>query len=301
MLSDFKGRVAHLARGRQIQIPTLPVVIHGILRLAGDDRASTKDLAEFIGRDQAIAARVLRLANSAYYSRLRKVETISRAVSVVGFSQVMSLAMGMRVFSAVQMSGARGSLDITLLWMHSLACCFASRQIVSLMERGRSTEGRGFSGQPLELPVYLGALLHDIGKAVYALHFPEELKAVLKAAKDSGEPLDSVERRVLETDHAALAGQMMDAWNFPDSIALPVRHHHNPQACRPEHRTAAAIVSLADYVAHKARIGGSGNACCPFPRSAVRMLKLHDADVPVLVRGLKEHRPGIQKFLTLMR
>ena len=301
MFADFKGKANHLIRNKQTQIPTLPAVIHNILHLAGDDRISAKDLADFIGKDQAIAGRVLRLANSAYYCRVREVETISRAVMVVGFSQVMSLAIGMTVFSTFQQSGAGSSLDMRRLWLHSIACHFACRQIVARLDRDLFAGGLGSQGQPFEMPVYLSGLLHDLGKVIYAMHFPEELRVVLETADASGEPLDAVERELLGMDHADLAGQLMERWNFPESVTLPARYHHNPEACTPDQATAAAVVSLADYIVQKAQIGGSGNASAPYPQTSVCLLKLKDCDIPALIADLKKDLPKIQNFISFVQ
>ncbi len=93
--------IIEIIRSRKTQIPTLPIVVSNILRVTADERSSASDLASFVEKDQAISNKVLRMANSAYYGLIREVETISRAITIIGFNEVVNLTVGMGVFSTL--------------------------------------------------------------------------------------------------------------------------------------------------------------------------------------------------------
>ena len=127
---SIKEKITDLVRDRKTQIPTLPVVLNNIIRVASSEMASASDLADFIGRDQAMANKVLRLANSAYYRSSRQVDSITRAIVVIGFNEIVSLTIGMGVFSALSKSNLHGLLDMNELWLHAIGCSFAAKGLV---------------------------------------------------------------------------------------------------------------------------------------------------------------------------
>lgn len=300
MSSDLKERIVRLVSDKRTHIPTLPVVVTHILRAAGDDTASTKDLAELIGRDQGISNRILRLANSAYYGRTKEIDTLTRAILLIGFSEVVSLSIGMSVFSSVQQLGTGGLLSMSELWLHSTTCYFASKQIVVRMETNKSGREAPLFGRRPELAVYLSALLHDMGKVIFSVYFAGEYKAVLDSVREREISLDQQEKELLGIDHATVAALLMNRWNFPESVMIPIRFHHNPLACRSDHECNAIIVSLANFMAQSAGMGFSGNPVARFQRSAARELGMSDNDIAHIAKELKKDVPQIRSFLACM-
>ena len=124
---SIRERIADLVRDQKTQIPTLPVVLNNIIKVASSETTSAGDLAHFIGRDQAMANKVLRLANSAYYRSSGQVDSIMRAIVVIGFNEIVSLTIGMGVFSALSKSNLHGLLDMNELWLHAIGCSFAAK------------------------------------------------------------------------------------------------------------------------------------------------------------------------------
>lgn len=134
----IEDRVTDLIRNHKTNLPTLPVVINNIIATARRAEASAKDLANFIMNDQSISARVLKVANSSYYGMPKEIDSISRAIVVIGFREILSLALGMSVFSTLSQKSEDGLLDMAGLWKHSIAVGFALRKIAE--KTGRTSD-----------------------------------------------------------------------------------------------------------------------------------------------------------------
>jgi HD-like signal output (HDOD) protein len=291
-------RIADLVRDQKTQIPTLPVVVNNIIKVASSETTSAGDLANFIGRDQAMANKVLRLANSAYYRSSGQVDSIMRAIVVIGFNEIVSLSIGMGVFSTVSKSNLHGLLDMNELWLHAIGCSFAAREILKKSISKDPKVRRLMPGrQSQEDQVFLSALLHDVGKVFFAVYFPEEYRTVLGEARWAQASLHQQERELLGLDHGRMAGMIMDQWNFPESISLPCTYHHNPLACPNLYKTNAMVVQLASFICHKAEIGQSGNPMAGYAASTREGLSLTSAEIKAMMENLKKQRSAVEEFL----
>jgi len=285
---DTKQKILDIIRQKNTQLPTLPVIVNNILNIARDERTSAKDLAEFIERDQAITTKVLRLANSAYYGLMKEVDSISRAIAIIGFNEVIGMTIGMNVFSVFGKKDANNIFDMEKLWLHSIACATAARQIATRKRIGEVDK------------LFLVGLLHDIGKVIFSKYLPEEYACVFQQAKDSEVPLYRLEKEALGIDHAVLSGVLMKRWNFPDNLLLPSHFHHNSLSCPPFYQTFALIVELADYVTLKVKIGGSGNSVPPKVHDISRKLSLSSKEVLLIEDELRGQQSNIEEFLKLI-
>ncbi len=211
------SEAARLARLRaQIinskDLPTIPVLLARILAVVDGERSSTHDLVEVMQRDQALSGRVLRLANSAFFGFSREVSTVSRAVMILGFGTLRSLALGVKVWDTF-MGDERG-LKLTALWEHSALVGAAARLIA---QRTRTAD-------PEE--VFTAGLLHDIGRAVLALRFPAEYaKVVFAAARDAATPLVDHERAAFGIDHAQAGAWLGETWALPPAVVEAAGRH----------------------------------------------------------------------------
>lgn len=283
MEMNIQDRVTDLIRNPKTTLPTLPVVTNNIIVTARSAETSAKDLANFIVNDQAISSRVLKIANSSYYGMCQQIDSISRAIVVIGFKEIVSLALGMGVFSALSSKEQGGLLDMTELWKHSIAVGFAMKKVAK--KTGRASD---------ESTVLVG-LLHDIGKIIFIMYFSDEYKEVLKRAAMNTTPLHKLERETLGLDHAEMAYHLMEHWKFPADIAQPVRHHHNPSACPEGHM--ALMVNAADFVARKSGIGESWNKKMKKDDKVLSGLKLSHDSIVRLAKELESERGEIEGFL----
>lgn len=285
---NIKEKVIDLIRHRRTSLPTLPVVINNIIVTARSEKTSAGDLANFIVNDQAISARVLRIANSAYYGMSRKIDSISRAIVVIGFKEIISLALGMGIFSAFSKKGDDAPIDITELWKHSIGVGFTARKIAK--------KTRNIAD---ESTVLIG-LLHDIGKIVFCLYFPDEYGEVLKKTPNEQTPLYKIEKECLGLDHAEMAYLLMKQWNFPANLIQPVRYHHNPSVCPKDQVDMAMIVNLANFICHQSGIGHSGNNKIETDNKVLRKLGFSDENVVALTEELESERDQVEDFLAAL-
>ncbi|MCK4719402.1 HDOD domain-containing protein, partial [bacterium] len=130
------------------ELPTLPDVVFKVNEIVNDKNTSSNDLENVISRDQAIAAKVLKLVNSAFYGLPGKVDTLSRAIPLLGFSTVRNLVMSISIIDL----SATGGFDMKQFWRHSFATSTAARAI-AVADRLPDAEIQSLAG-----------LLHDIGK-----------------------------------------------------------------------------------------------------------------------------------------
>ena len=291
MLGIFKikEKITDLVRNKKTQLPTLPVIVNKVLGVAADEQASTKDLAGFISNDQALANKILRLSNSAYYGQMKQVDSIKRAVTVIGFDEVVGLTIGMNVFSTFKASPVHKIFDLRDLWIHSVGCATAAKEI------GMQT------GSKAAEKLFLNGLLHDMGKVIFSIYFPKEYRAVLEQANKNETFLFLKEKKMLGIDHAALSGLLMERWRFPDSLILPCRFHHDPTRCTQDYKRHAMILGLADYLCYRADIGNGGSPRPPILATSVQELGLTKKDLKKLIGVLKEKRASIQEFFELIK
>lgn len=251
-----------------VDIASLPEVYTRLTQALDNPHTSTGLIADIISEDSGLTARLLRLVNSAFYGFPVRVETVSRAVMIVGTRQIADLALATSVMSAFD--GIPADLvDMESFWLHGVTTGLAARNVAS--HRGASSVERFF----------VAGVLHDIGRLVLFKREPAAMRGALLRCAEGGELLLSVERELFGFDHAALGGALLRAWKLPESLEDMVAFHHAPARCT--HSEEAALIHVADVLAHATRIGSSGStAVPPLEATAWTLLGLE----PNALRGL---------------
>lgn len=213
-------------------IPTIPVVGRKVVELAGDEEAVFKDLVQIIEKDQALAAKVLRVANSAFYGFLSKVNSLEHALVILGVDEVRSIALGISVYNLFSQS-ENGAFDRTQFWTHAIICSQVARLL------GERLNIRNHSS------FFLTGLIHDIGKVVLDQYFHEEFLRIVEYVSLGKTSFSKAEREILGTTHCAIAGQLLRQWRFPDEVVTQILYHH-----RPWHDKDSGIGSSIIYLAN---------------------------------------------------
>jgi len=287
---NVQKKIIDVVRNKKTQLPTLPTIVNRILGIVNDPDSSATDLAEVVSRDQAIANKIIRLANSSYYGFARQINSIPLAISVIGYNEIVSLALGVSVFSALRLKQTQTFFDVQGLWRHAIGVATAGRML-----------GRRIPGNSVSEQIFLTGLFHDIGKIFFIEYFPDDYRAVSKSDMLAERSLHQVEKEMMGIDHATLGGMLMEQWNFPGSIVVPVRYHHRSSLCPQQYQDDARIVELADNLCHAACIGSSGNAVAGDGMSIAVPFGLDEAGVQALVGELKSQAGEIEKFFDLIR
>ncbi|WP_428564467.1 MAG: HDOD domain-containing protein [Solidesulfovibrio sp. DCME] len=230
------------------KLTSLPDVFVRINEVLNDAHSTAKEAAEAIGKDTSLSTKLLKLVNSAFYGFPVKVDTLSRAVTIVGSRQLTTLALGISVIALFRdLPG--GLVDMRSFWKHSIGCgVFAS------------TLADPQAGGEVER-LFVAGLLHDVGRLVLYRNVPRHAAHVLAAARRERILLREAERRVFGFDHATLAGMLLRKWRFPESLEKAVRHHHGGLAHLS--MTMPATIHVADAITGALGIGSSGEIFAP--------------------------------------
>jgi len=252
---------------RQVRgLPALPAAVARVMQLTDDPKAGAADVARALASDQALAARMLKLANSAFYGASRRVSTVSEAVVTLGMRTTRNLVMATSCQEMLEGDVAGYALPRGALWRHSLACAFAAQALAG-RARYRATE-----------EAFVAGLLHDIGKVVLSTYLKEQFARVLLRAQGGELTFAEAERETLGFDHAEAGARLLERWNLPSSLVAAVRHHHAPLES-PSPSLLPCLVHVADAICLTLGIGlGLDGLAYTLHPEALAALGLTDAD-----------------------
>jgi HD-like signal output (HDOD) protein len=237
-----------------ITLPTLPTVVSKMIELVDNPRTSAASLARLISTDQSLTARVLKLANSAYYGFSREISTVNMAIVVLGFNTVKDMGLSLSVLDVFKQGGVPGAFDVAKFWEHSIGCGVACRMLA------RKAYGR------LVGEAFVAGLLHDIGKLVVNQYAHPDFEEIMVLVHKDGIGLDQAEEQVMGTSHAQIGGWLAEKWKLPTVICSSIEFHHKPwDAPQEKDPGFVGLVMLADLLCHSAGIGHSGRASAPLP------------------------------------
>lgn len=232
-----------------LRIFSLPQIFNTINDVVNDPETSFEDIAEIISQDLSLSTRLLKIANSSFYSFSEKIETITHAVSVIGSSQLRDLASGtyaIKTFAGVPSE----SISMDSFWQHSIASGIAAR-ILAIYMRVEDPER-----------LYIAGMLHDVGRLILYSNFQSESSQLLNSYQSSKKSLYEVERDEIGCDHGLIGGLVLEGWNFPGFQIEVAKFHHTPLKAI-KYPLETAIVHTADMIAHMIGLDGSGEYYMP--------------------------------------
>jgi HD-like signal output (HDOD) protein len=223
---------------RNENLPVLPEVASAALRITDEANASARDLETLVEADTAITAKVLRVANSAYYGG-HEVASIARAINVLGLNTVRTLILAVAYHNMLSGKPNCRLFSKPAFWRHSLAAATAARVL-------------GRIRFPYEADaLYCAGLLHDVGMLVFERFCPREFDYALDYATRMNEPLHVAERKVMGLDHAQVGGILADRWFLSGPLRSAIMHHHDP-CMDTENADSTRLVALANEIARMA-------------------------------------------------
>ena len=208
-----------------------PGVYVRLARLMNDPTSSLRDIADLVSTDPALAARLLRVANSAYFGGRLGVDTIERAVAILGTQQIHDIVLAtsvIRRFSGIPVR----LVDMHGFWRDSVFAAAASKLLADrcfIFDSDR---------------VFVAGLLAQLGQLVLYVRVPEVMSSALEIARREDRPIHLIERQLLGFDYAAVSGELFTAWQLPASLVEPIRHHTDP-AASGDNALEASVVGIA--------------------------------------------------------
>ncbi|MDP8225906.1 MAG: HDOD domain-containing protein [Candidatus Lernaella stagnicola] len=224
------------------ELPTIPTTVTKVLQVTADEDAGLADLSKVIHADPSLAAKLLRVANSAFYRRAREIDSIDRAIAMIGFDEVRSLAVSVGAFESVMRPTAGDLFDRAAFWEHSFAVAVAARELAAGTGLG---DGDAFAA----------GLLHDIGKVLLDRFFPEDFERIMRLGREKGGSFFAIERQLEQSTHADMGGYLLERWELPDELVAGVGGHHVPTG---HSGPLATTTYLANQLAHAAGFSSDG-------------------------------------------
>jgi putative nucleotidyltransferase with HDIG domain len=227
------------------KMPSLSTTVSKVLEICSRTDTSPNDLNKVISLDPVLTGQVLKLINSAYYSLMNKVTSLTRAIIMLGLNTVKNLALSTAIIRCVGQAKKSKALPIKDFWAHSIGVGVMAKLLAA--ERGVPLAERE--------EYFVAGLLHDLGK----IPFGDEYIEVLAQVKKEPEPLVKLEKKCLEIDHEEIGEMIASKWKLNAVITDAICHHHAPERAEPAHQSLVATVALADFYICLFDIGYAGN------------------------------------------
>lgn len=217
-------------------LPALPGVVTRILKETESPDACAVTIERMLSSEQALASKVLRVVNSAYYGLSGQVTSLSQAIVILGLQQIRNLVLSVSAFSSIKPRTPRQQETMRVFWLHSFGTA-AATQIIAQRKR--------FPIQDAET-AFVGGLLHDIGRLFLFSNFTQTYDQVLRYAEQKGMPIENAERRLLGLDHGDIGAQMAEHWRLPKTLIKLIADHETPSADNPDPLLFA--LNVADWI-----------------------------------------------------
>lgn len=219
----------------------MPSNVTRILKEIDNPDIKVTYISEYVSLDQALAALVMQMSNSASLGYGQSCVSIHEAVIRIGLKRLKSILLASPAFDALnqRLSGYR--LGSGELWHHSLATAVASEWLARALGYDNTEEA------------YVSGLLHDLGKLLLDQYILNDYGQMVEYVQRYKIPLWKVEEKLIGVDHARVGGLIAERWDFPVGLADTIRCHHYPSLARANQKLAA-IVNLANSVASQISI-----------------------------------------------
>lgn len=272
---------------RVAAVATLPNVALRIMKIADDPLTTEDTVHDVLLSDPALASRVLKVVNSAFYRRQREVGSPRAAIRLLGVDAIRNIALAASLHRLFRGGRSIAGFDPGEVWTHCVAVGTAARTLAS------------HTGMLLPEEAMLAGLLHDIGLIIgMQAWLPEFTRVVERVALDPSLDFLTLEREEIGATHEEFGGALCDAWHFPPSFGQACRYHHDFRALPWSEQRLPALVHVADALA--ARVGGgyiaTVRADAPLPE-ALALLQLTAADVVELQAEVAEAVPQAVSLL----
>jgi putative nucleotidyltransferase with HDIG domain len=218
-----------------IQLPALPTIAMEVVELVDNPKTSASRLGKLISTDQALTAKVLKIANSPFYGFPRRISTIDFAIIVLGYDALKEIVISISLVSSLQKK-SDAVFDAKGFWDHSITSGVIARRLARDL-------GYRVSGE-----VFVGGLLHDMGISVLHRYFRNEYKRIVEILQETDLNAIEAEESVLGVTHAEVGGWLAERWNLPDHLVEAIRFHHSPSRA-DKNKDLVALIHCADVFA----------------------------------------------------
>lgn len=267
-----------------LKIAALPAVAIKFSEAIKNPLTSNQDLESIISEDSALASKVLMIANSALFNFPSKIDSISKAITIIGYKQLNEIILSCSIVAMFK-DIPQNVVEMEQFWRHNIAVATASR-ILAASRREQNIE-----------KFFTAGLLHDIGKLILFAEKPKYATEVIEKCNETKQLMHKVEQEVLGFDHAKLGAMLLKKWKLPESIVSAVYYHHMPSVSTGD-IVDPAIIHIADIISHSLQYGSSGEKFVPkLNEKAWDILGLDVEVIPTMIDQLHLQHNEAMKYI----
>ena len=232
-----------------IGLPTLPTIVTQLIAVVGDPASSARQIAQLVSTDQALTAKILKVANSAFYGFSREIATVQLAIVVLGIEMVKNIGLSVAVLKRFSQGREHDLFDRQRFWEHAIGAGVAARMLArKFYDRRKADEA------------FVAGVLHDIGKLILIEYFYDEFVEALTLAADKEIAIVDAEEQVLGVSHADVGGWLAEKWNLPPHLVNAIAYHHRPfEQDTPVPEDLVVITHMGNALIRHCRVGNSGD------------------------------------------
>jgi putative nucleotidyltransferase with HDIG domain len=248
-------------------------VIAELNRIINEDNVEMAKIAKLISKDPMLTSYLLKVANSSLYASVKKVGTVTQAISMLGLSNIQKILTSSLVNKTFRSTDNK---DMEKLWHHSLAVAVAS-QILCRYVNKKQTE-----------LLFTVGLLHDVGIFILRSYFKEEAKIIEeKMLKDENKRLLYIEKETLGLTHADIGAELVSKWNFPEVFSEMIKYHHYINS-KQKYKEFTAVIMIANNIIKAMELGTSGSDLIePIPKWVWGMVNISEDDFRPIVDEIR--------------
>ncbi|EPR43789.1 metal dependent phosphohydrolase [Desulfovibrio sp. X2] len=262
----------------ETKLASFPDIYFKLKQVIDNPASSAKEISQVVSSDVALAGKLLKLVNSPFFGLSSRVDSIERAVSLVGARELSTLALGITTINFFKDIPPE-LVDMRSFWRHSLSCGVFSKLLAA------------YRKLPSER-LFIAGLLHDAGRLVLFKDMPYASVQALIFARSNLLPQVVAEREIFGFNHAEVGGRLLADWSFPEALVATVAHHHDPH--RAPEPVEAAVVQIADLLANAAEISSGGMYM--LPAMAPEATKLAGIPAQDISRLMAAHDEAIEEL-----
>jgi HD-like signal output (HDOD) protein len=260
-------------------LPTIPAIVTRLLRIIDDPETSARELTSILEKDQVLSSKILKVANSAFYSPRADIGTLKKATMILGFNMIRKITVTTGIIDAVTISKSSSEhFDLKGFWGHSIAVAIIAGEL-----------GRQF-GFPENDKLYFSGLLHDMGILMSLIVMPDYFSSILEQMETENINLIEAEEKRGGFTHTHVGKWICSKWKMPDWITHAAEMHHDPVCARDSIlfndllARAINIIYFADVIVNLKGIGKAGS--------------LHPSETadPIIWTTLDKHRLDLPKL-----
>ena len=272
-------------------LPTFPEIATKVRNKLQEPKVNIKDIASIVENDPALASKILKLANSAYYGFGRQFGNVRQAIVRLGLEEVEKLTTAMGAMKVFRQEGLPKNY-FKDFWTHSIMVALTTREIIASSEV--------YSEEKVDINnAFTAGLFHAIGRLILFEYFPGYFMDILELSKTEDTELHKIEEKELGINHAEIGAIILDHWKLPKFICDSVMFQYEPDRCDPDTRIYSQAVHLSNFsVSMNGNPLPDGNLPKSFSHGAWHDLKMSE-DINDLIERVKNSEESASIMVSL--